>query len=258
MAFGPSATQSNATPTNQSSRQSFSETEISSPLTSDTTAATAITTSMGLSQTNTMVSRPTASVDPAPPWSSPSSSMPSHSSPWPEISESSAIGSTTNGGSSITLPTSSTEIWSTIISSSAMPGSTSLVSVSTTQLTSATASGQHSPQTDRPCPSTIPSNPDASSLSTLPNTSLPSSSEISDLPSSDATDVRLNTATIAGAAIGGAALIAVIVFGIWLLRKINKKPVDDDISMVGIPRDEDLPPEMQNGIRRVRGNDDWN
>lgn len=68
----------------------------------------------------------------------------------------------------------------------------------------------------------------------------------------------LNKAIIAGAVVGGAAAVAVIVFGIWFLKKLKKKPEDDDVSMVGIPRDEDVPVEMRNGIRRVRGNDDWN
>lgn len=98
----------------------------------------------------------------------------------------------------------------------------------------------------------------ASSLPTVPDTPLPSSSNITDPASSDAVDGSLNKAIIAGAAIGGAAVVAVIVFGIWFLKKIKKKPDDDDISMVGVPRDEDVPLEMRNGIRRVRGNDDWN
>lgn len=260
------STQSNATtPANPSPSQSFSETEISSPLTSKTSAATAITTSVGLSRTDTMASWPTTSVDPAPPRSSASSLEPSHSSPRPGPSNSSAIGSTANSGSSTawasqtqTLPASSTEFSSIIISSSAMPGSTSPVSVSTTQPTSVTVSNQHGSQTDGPCPSMILSNPDASSFSTLPTTSLPFSSEIRDPTSSGAADGRLNTAIIAGVAIGGAALLAIIVFGFWFLRKIKNQPDDDDISMVGIPRDEDVPPEMRNGIKRVRGNDDWN
>lgn len=52
-------------------------------------------------------------------------------------------------------------------------------------------------------------------------------------------------------------MLSVVGFGIWFLKKIKKKqPDDDDISMVGMPREEDVPMGMRNGIRRVRGNDD--
>jgi hypothetical protein len=86
---------------------------------------------------------------------------------------------------------------------------------------------------------------------------LPSSSSGITAASSDTLDGRLNKAIIAGAAIGGAVIVAGFVFGIWFNKKRKqKKRDDDDVSMVGIPRDEDVPLEMRNGIRRVRGNDD--
>lgn len=44
---------------------------------------------------------------------------------------------------------------------------------------------------------------------------------------------------------------------IWFLKKLKKKKADDDdISMVGVPREEDMPMGMRNGIRMVRGNND--
>lgn len=107
-----------------------------------------------------------------------------------------------------------------------------------------------------PSSSTVPTESDATSFSTVSNSPLPSSSNITDPASSGALDGSLNKAVVAAAAIGGAAMVAVIVFGIWFLKKMKKKLDDDDISMVGMPRDEDVP--VRNGIRRVRGNDDWN
>lgn len=90
----------------------------------------------------------------------------------------------------------------------------------------------------------------------MPTAPLPSSSYIAGSAGPDAEDVGLNKAIIAGAVIGGVAVLAVVGFGIWFLKKIRKQPDDDDISMVGVPRESDVPMGMRNGIRLVRGNND--
>ncbi|KAG6357303.1 hypothetical protein INS49_015181 [Diaporthe citri] len=112
-------------------------------------------------------------------------------------------------------------------------------------------------------PSTTEAQPSSStpisptySFPTVPSSPLPSSSSITSTAPSDAADAGLNKAIIAGAVIGGVAVLSVVGFGIWFLKKIKKQPEDDDISMVGMPREEDVPMGMRNGIRRVRGNND--
>lgn len=69
-------------------------------------------------------------------------------------------------------------------------------------------------------------------------------------------DAGLNKTIIAGAVVGGVAVLAVFGFGIWFWKKMGKQTDDDDISMVGVPREEDVPMGMRNGIRLVRGNND--
>ena len=53
-------------------------------------------------------------------------------------------------------------------------------------------------------------------------------------------------------------MVAILAFGIWFLKRVKRKADDDDISMVGVPRGEDVPDGMRNGIRLARGNNDWN
>lgn len=87
---------------------------------------------------------------------------------------------------------------------------------------------------------------------------MPSSTNIASPAPSNAADAGLNKAIIAGTVIGGVAVIAAVGSIIWFVKKIKnkKKADDDDISMVGIPREEDVPMGMRNGIRMVRGNND--
>ncbi|KAI7776705.1 hypothetical protein LA080_004639 [Diaporthe eres] len=113
------------------------------------------------------------------------------------------------------------------------------------------------PSTTEAQPSTSPPVSPTYSFPTVPSAPFPPSSSITGPAPSDAADIGLNKAIIAGAVIGGVAVLSVVGFGIWFLKKIKKKqPDDDDISMVGMPREEDVPMGMRNGIRRVRGNDD--
>ncbi|KAK2596007.1 hypothetical protein N8I77_013519 [Diaporthe amygdali] len=93
------------------------------------------------------------------------------------------------------------------------------------------------------------------SFPTVPTAPYPSST-ITDPHPSDAGAGGLNKAIIAGVVVGGVAFVAVVVFGIWFWRKVKKQQDDDDISMVGMPRTEDVPMGMRNGIRLVRGNTD--
>ncbi|KAJ0108331.1 hypothetical protein J7T55_005308 [Diaporthe amygdali] len=94
------------------------------------------------------------------------------------------------------------------------------------------------------------------SFPTVPTAPYPSSSTITGPHPSDAGAGGLNKAIIAGVVVGGVAFVAVVVFGIWFWRKVKKQQDDDDISMVGMPRTEDVPMGMRNGIRLVRGNTD--
>lgn len=290
-----SATSTSSSPsgpdsTNQPPGQSSSTEGASSSSSSMPGATTATTPTTGSSQTNSSGIGESTTNHSYPLPGSASSMASSHSPPWPGNSSTSAFVSTTSSGVSTpgTYPNSTTLLPSSsgppgiIISSSAMSGNASFSSASTTYTASSPFTTRENTHTPSPYPSTTPTESTVSATTTLPSTTdglpqgpsswtpvsptysfptvpsspfLPSSSTAAPAPS-DAADVGLNKAIIAGAVIGAVAVLAVVGFGIWFLKKIRKQPDDDDISMVGMPREEDVPMGMRNGIRLVRGNND--